>query len=82
MTIKLFVKRDCPRCPAAKRACEGIDGIQIYDVGQMDGLAEASFYGILATPSVLVLDVDGKEIVSWRGAVPDRTLLTRYALAH
>lgn len=82
MTIKLFVKDDCPRCPAAKRACEGIDGIEVYDVGQIDGLAEASFYGVLATPSVLVLDADGHEVVSWRGAVPDRTLLDRYATIH
>ncbi|HEY3318713.1 MAG TPA: thioredoxin family protein [Coriobacteriia bacterium] len=81
MTIKLFVKDDCPRCPAAKRACEGID-VEVYDVGQIDGLAEASFYGVLATPSVLVLDSLGHEIVSWRGAVPDRTLLARYATLH
>lgn len=82
MNIKLFVKDDCPRCPAAKNACEGIDGVQVYDVGDIDGLAEASFYGILATPSVLVLDADGRELVSWRGAVPDRTLLARYSTAH
>jgi hypothetical protein len=82
MTIKLFVKEDCPRCPAAKHACAGIAGIEVYDVGEIDGLAEASFYGILATPSVLVLDGTGHEVVSWRGAVPDRALLTRYATAH
>jgi hypothetical protein len=82
MTIKLFVKDDCPRCPAAKQACEGIDGIEVYDVGQVDGLAEASFYNILATPSVLVLDSDGREVDSWRGAVPDRAMLARYATIH
>lgn len=82
MTIKLFVKDDCPRCPAAKKACEGILGVEVYDVGQVDGLAEASFYGVLATPSVVVLDTDGREVVSWRGAVPDRMLLTRYSTAH
>lgn len=82
MNIKLFVKDDCPRCPAAKNACEGIEGVQVYDVGDIDGLAEASFYGILATPSVLVLDSDGRELVSWRGAVPDRQLLARYSTAH
>ncbi len=81
MTIKLFVKDDCPRCPAAKVACEGID-VEVFDVGDVEGLAEASFYGVLATPSVLVLDGDGHEIVSWRGAVPDRRLLDRYATVH
>lgn len=82
MTIKLFVKENCPRCPAAKHACEGIDGVEVYDVGQVDGLAEASFYNVLATPSVLVLDSDGHEVVSWRGEAPDRTLLTQYATVH
>ena len=82
MTIKLFVKDDCPRCPAAKNACDGIEGVQVFDVGDVDGLAEASFYGILATPSVLILDSDGREVVSWRGAVPDRTLLSRYSATH
>lgn len=81
MTIKLFVKDDCPHCPAAKLACEGID-VEVYDVGKIDGLAEASFYGILATPTVLVLDGDGQEVVSWRGAVPDRRLLDRYTTIH
>jgi pyruvate formate lyase activating enzyme len=50
MTIKLFVKDDCPRCPAAKKACEGIEGVEVYDVAQVDGLAEASFYNVLAPP--------------------------------
>lgn len=75
MLIKLFVKQDCPRCPAAKHAVEGIDGVEVYDVGDIDGLAEASYYSILATPSVLVVDADGNEIESWRGEVPDRSRL-------
>jgi glutaredoxin len=79
MTIKLFVKDDCPRCPAAKKACEGIDGVEVYDVAQIDGLAEASFYGVLATPSVLVIDADGREVASWRGEAPDRRALATFA---
>lgn len=72
MNVKLFVKDDCPRCPAAKQALEGIDGVLVYNVDEIDGLAEASFYSILATPSALVVDSDGNEIESWRGVVPDR----------
>ncbi len=79
MTIKLFVKDGCPRCPAAKRACEGLAGVEVYDVGQVDGLAEASFYGVLATPSVLVLDDDGREVAAWRGEAPNRAELVSYA---
>ncbi|MDZ4181105.1 MAG: hypothetical protein U1E29_18035 [Coriobacteriia bacterium] len=71
MYVKLFVKSDCPRCPAAKRAVEGIDHVEVFDVDNIDGLAEASFHGILATPSVLVVDSSGTEIESWRGETPD-----------
>jgi len=72
MEVKLFIKEDCPRCPAAKRACEGVQNVEIYDVASIDGLAEASFYNVMATPSVLVLDSSGKEIAAWRGEAPDR----------
>jgi hypothetical protein len=75
MTIKLFVKTDCPRCPAAKHAVEGITGVEVYSVDEVDGLAEASFYGVLATPTVLVLDGDDRELASWRGEAPDRAAL-------
>lgn len=68
--VKLFVKQECPRCPAAKQACEGLQNLSIFDVGSIDGLAEASFYGIMATPTVLVLDSAGNEIAAWRGEVP------------
>jgi len=72
LNVKLFVKDDCPRCPAAKQALDGLDGVLVYNVDEIDGLAEASFYSILATPSALVVDADGNEIESWRGVVPDR----------
>ncbi len=75
MQIKLFVKDDCPKCPAAKHACEGLTGLEVYDVGDVDGLAEASFYSVMATPSILVVDASGKEIASWRGEVPDRATI-------
>lgn len=75
MNIKLFVKDDCPRCPAAKRACEGLSNVETYNIGDMDGLAEASFYGIMATPTVLVIDANGNEVAGWRGEAPDHSAL-------
>ncbi len=76
MHVKLFVKDDCPRCPLAKRACEGLDAVEVFDVASVDGLAEAAFYGVLATPTVLVVDTAGAEVASWRGEAPDRSALT------
>lgn len=71
MRIKLFVKDNCPRCPAAKHACDGLEGVEVYDVGEMDGLAEAAFHGVMATPTILVVDMAGSEIAAWRGEAPD-----------
>ncbi len=70
MEVKLFVKQDCPKCPAAKKACEGLQNVSVFDVGSIDGLAEASFYGIMATPTVLVIDSTGHEVAGWRGEAP------------
>lgn len=71
MEVKLFVKEDCPRCPAAKRACEGIDQLRIYDVDSVDGLTEATFHGVSSTPTVIVIDSTGREVAAWRGTAPD-----------
>jgi hypothetical protein len=73
--VKLFVREDCPRCPAAFRACEGIAALSVYDIGDMDGLAEASTWGIQATPTVLVVDSSGREVAAWRGEAPDAAQL-------
>ncbi len=75
MEVKLFVKEDCPRCPAAKRACEGLLNVSVYDVDSIDGLAEASFHGVLSTPSVLVFDSLGHEVAAWRGEAPTSAAL-------
>ena len=58
-----------------QHACEGVQNVQVFDVTSIDGLAEASFYNVLATPSVLVLDSSGKEIAAWRGEAPDASAI-------
>lgn len=75
MVVKLFVKDDCPQCPAAKRAVAGVHGLEVFNVDDPLGLAEAAFHGVLATPSILVFDHDGREVASWRGESPDPELL-------
>lgn len=73
MNIKLFVKEDCPRCPAAKRLLEDFNDVQIFDVDDVEGLTEASFHSVLATPSILVMDSAGNEVGGWRGEVPSQS---------
>ena len=80
MRIKVFVKDDCPRCPAAKHAVDGLDGVEFYNISEVDGLAEAAYHSVLSTPTVLVVDTGGSEIAAWRGEAPDRSAL-RQAVA-
>lgn len=72
--IKIFTKKDCPLCPAAKELGRKLQekGIEVeyFDVDADTGLAEASFYTILSTPSVILTNQNGDEINSWRGEVP------------
>jgi hypothetical protein len=81
LQVKLFTKHDCPRCPAATHACEGIESLQVYDLMDIDGLAEAAFYNVMATPTVLVLNADGAEVAAWRGEAPSRAELRAVAVA-
>lgn len=73
MRVKLFVKKSCPRCPEAKAVTAGLDGVEQYDLDDVEGLSEAAFYGVLSTPSIVIVDENGKEVASWRGEVPSKT---------
>jgi glutaredoxin len=73
--IKIFTKSNCPKCPPAKDLAmelqkEGFHVIQ-YDLDTIEGLAEASYYSILSTPSLIIENETEDEIASWRGGVPD-----------
>ncbi len=77
MFLKLFVKKDCPKCPAAKEAVKGLqDKVQVFDIDQVEGLAEAAFYSVQCTPSILMVDDDGRELQGWRCEVPNPRDLT------
>ena len=73
-SIKIFTKAKCPKCPAAKQIGTELkkEGVPVfsYDLDTIDGLAEASFYSVLSTPSLIIEDEEEREIISWRGVVP------------
>lgn len=75
MSIKLFWKENCPYCPQAKEVCEKLQKQGMYveylDIDTIDGMAEANFYGIMSTPTVIIVDKEGNEIASWHGQIPD-----------
>ncbi len=72
--VKIFTKEQCPKCPAAKDVGDRLKmtGVKVidYDLGTIEGLAEAAFYGVMATPTIIVEDGEDNELASWRGTVP------------
>jgi hypothetical protein len=73
--VKLFIRDDCPGCPAAVQACEGIANLSVYDMSEVQGIAEASSLGVRMTPSVVVVDSSGREVAAWRGQAPDASAI-------
>ena len=73
-SVKIFLKAKCPKCPAVKDIGTALkdQGFPVYhyDLDTIDGLAEASFYSILSTPSIVIEDEQEREVISWRGEVP------------
>lgn len=77
MTLKIFTQPNCPKCPAAKKLGEEIEKegkikVEWFDITTVDGMAEASFYSVLSTPGLILVDDKGEEIAGWRGKVPTK----------
>lgn len=79
MVLKLFVQSRCAKCPQAKQTGAELQAagytVEEYDVATPDGLAEASFYSVQATPSCVIVDADENTVADFRGEVPDAAAL-------
>lgn len=73
-SIKIFTKSNCPKCLSIKKVADELKAEEVrifhYDLDTPEGLAEASFYSILSTPSLIIENGAEEEIASWRGVVP------------
>ena len=78
MTVKFFWKQDCPKCPSAKAMVSTMDNVEYFSLDEPGGLAEAAFYSIMATPSVVISKADGSEVVAFRGDVPPNEVLREW----
>jgi len=81
-SLKIFTKAKCPKCPGVKEMAielkkEGVPVLH-YDLDTIEGLAEASFYSILSTPSLIIEDEEEREVISWRGVVPTLQEVKQY----
>ncbi len=77
MKLQVFTQKECPRCPAAKETVQELVrerdvDVAEFDVETVDGMAEAAYYGIMSTPSIVLVNSSGEEIISWRGIAPDK----------
>jgi hypothetical protein len=81
-SLKIFTKARCPKCPAVKEMGTELkkEGVPVfsYDLDTIEGLAEASFYSILSTPSIVIEDEAEREVISWRGVVPTLQEVKQY----
>ena len=72
--VKFFWQEDCPKCGSAKEACSRLIDrnihVELFDINTVDGMTEAAFHEVLATPTTIIVDDDENEIKSWRGAAP------------
>ena len=72
--FKLFWKENCPTCPAAKDIINQLEtrgwSTEGYNIETTEGLAEAAFYSVLSTPTIILTDKDDNPVAEWRGNVP------------
>lgn len=71
--VKFFYKKDCPKCPAAKEVVSRLpqEFVEYYNLDDVDGLTEGAYYMVVATPTTIVVDENGREVESWRGEIPE-----------
>jgi len=71
--IKIFTKTECANCQKAKELGSELEkkGIKVeyYDIKTIAGLTEASFYNIMSTPSIILINETITK--SWLGKVPE-----------
>ena len=74
MIVKIFSMKECPKCASAKKFKKQLEKEEIktefYDIKTIDGLAEATLFGIMGTPSVVMTDDNNNEIKTWRSELP------------
>jgi hypothetical protein len=75
--VKLFWKTECPLCGSAKVVGGKLqqEGIAVFDynLDTTDGLAEASYYGVMSTPTIIIEDEQENAIAFFAGQVPTAT---------
>lgn len=80
MRLKVFVKKNCSNCPAAREVAKQFSFSNVYEMDDNDGMAEAAFHSVLCTPSMVLVDENDRVLKSWRCHVPRPTEIARYCI--
>ena len=65
--VKVFIRKTgCHKCHKVLKDSKvlkdkGVE-FQIYDIDTVDGLAEASYYGVMSTPAIVRVNKQGEEV--------------------
>ena len=73
MKLKIFIQPTCPACPPAKKLGKKLEKdivVEYFDITQPHGLSEATYYDIMTTPTLILVEDSGKKIKTWTD-VPD-----------
>lgn len=74
MMVKIFVRPGCPKCPPAETLAENLKKekieAEVYNLNEPEGLTEGTLYNVMGTPTIIILDNNDQEIISWRGETP------------
>lgn len=77
----LFYKQTCKSCVPAKEFIEGLGGdpyfcvVETHDMDTDDGLALASYHGVILSPTILITEANDDDVVYKRygGEVGEKT---------
>ncbi len=78
--LHYFKSNDCPLCRGAEREIEILKGegcdISVHSIDEAEGLAEATYRGVLSTPTVVV-EIDEREVGRYSGAISAEKILSK-----
>ncbi len=78
MKMILFTQEECKSCYFMKEIAEEVkeeEEIEVtyLDLREVDGMAEAAFYDVNVTPTLILVDSNEIELNSWRYKVPEKS---------
>lgn len=75
MKLKVFTREGCQEAKYAREIVGCYPEAKLYNLDNIEGLAEAAYHSVLCIPSAILTDDSDTVIQSWRGTLPRPTEL-------